>query len=105
MERDSAQLTKQRSGSTDVDVLRMDIEGAEAEALKGMENIRPKLAHIELHPTLLDQGEFDYLIDRFKSWNMEIVTAADDTKEFDFESLNDIPTDLDVGIELVLVNR
>lgn len=64
-----------------VDVVRMDIEGFEAQALRGMQSIfeaaeTPLLCNIEFHPILMDEADEAFLHAVFATENVERVYSV-----------------------------
>jgi FkbM family methyltransferase len=78
----------------DIDVLRMDVEGYEANVFRGMTNILDEtdelLIQIEIHPDLLGDENMDYICDVLNDENVEIISAARQRKSFDIESVEEI---------------
>jgi FkbM family methyltransferase len=86
---------------SDINVLRMDIEGFESKAIEGMENILDHidLLHVELHPNILQSEELEYLIELFKVSDLELVSGSHQEKDLKINSFDEI-SDEDL-VELV----
>lgn len=77
--------------TSDVDVLRMDVDGAELRILRGLPGLQPRVAHVEVHPERLDREQWTTLCDIFQQWDAEIVGVYKENKEFDVRSVSEIP--------------
>lgn len=78
---------------SEIDAIRMDVEGYEAKILEGMEPLLkeyPLLLHIEVHPTPMDEEELEYLISILKDVNSTILSSARDEKVMNVWELNDL---------------
>lgn len=89
---------------SDIDVLRMDIEGYEVEALKGIQPIYQEigevLMNIEIHPVLLTQQQNQYLKKLLTKSTEQIYMSAQADKQIQIDSIEEA---LEYGwIELVL---
>lgn len=84
-------LSEQSVDQVDIDVLRMDIEGAEIEALNGLPNINPSIVHIEIHGPYLSDSELDAVIHKLESWDLDLKVVADNEKDLKIESLREVP--------------
>lgn len=84
-------LSEYGINAPDVDCIRMDVEGHETYVLEGFNNLSPKLAHIEVHPHLLDANEWSKLIDTLRSWNLDISTVAKGPHHYSINRVEDIP--------------
>lgn len=64
----------------EVDVLRMDVEGYEVSILRGADPVLAAadelLCHIEVHPTLFDKADRDYLVDLFETHPPDVHCLA-----------------------------
>lgn len=72
----------------EIDVLRMDVEGYEYEILDALDEISPRLVHIEIHPKLMTDEELDFVLERLNAFGLEPQCIA--AKEKIFERLDDI---------------
>jgi FkbM family methyltransferase len=63
----------------DIDIIRMDVEGYEAEILEGLasvfENGKPQLLFVEFHPHRVTEGRLETLVERIRDSGMELVLA------------------------------
>lgn len=79
---------------SDIDVIRMDIEGSESDVLQSLDNIEPELVHIEVHPRFMPNEEWEYVCNRLKQFDLEvqcISNGVDDLKAQGF-TLSNIPS-------------
>lgn len=98
-----------------VTVVRMDIEGAERDALRGMSDILeadgPTLLYIEVHNNLLDEEVTQEMADLLESHDFELVAVEADTitwSPFDYslgiESFDELPS-IDSSFGLIVKKR
>lgn len=69
-------------GADRIDVLKLDVEGAELEALRGFSRLE-EVGYVlgEAHPTLID-GRVAELFERLKGFHVRVVSANDDSLVF-----------------------
>lgn len=79
---------------SDIDVLRMDVEGHEIAILRGAEpvlsEVNELLCHIEFHPTLFPKGGKDYLCGLFEVAPPDVKCLARDRAEFEYEGCREL---------------
>lgn len=71
-----------------VHAIRMDVQGAEAEILRGAEGIlqnRPMVLNVEIHPQRLDDGELEFLLSILDEYSVRSVAQKD--QQFSAEEL------------------
>lgn len=96
-----------RFSPSEINVLRMDVEGYEYQVIRGMQEIletnSPFLIGIEIHPQLLEEGELQKISDLFRSQNFDICVAAKQGEELKIEEVDEM-TDFEglAGVEMVL---
>jgi len=69
-------LQSQGLSQQDIDVIRMDLEGAEYEILNSLTDIKPKIVHIEIHPRFLSEPEIEYVLQRLDSFGLQIKSIS-----------------------------
>lgn len=84
----------------DVDVLRMDVQGAEVDVLRGLPEIDPSVVAIEVHWTYLDADEQAYLKDRLDAWDLVGAYNSSGRTQYPVANVDDLP--LDEHMELLL---
>lgn len=88
-----AWLAEQGLSPADLHVLRMDIEGWEAEVFRSLDGLlsnRPLLLHVEIHPSLMDAEDTDYLVSRLAQADLELVAASQNRSALSVTSLDEI---------------
>lgn len=75
----------------EVNCLRMDVEGHETEVLSGLRNIRPELAHIELHPYKIHPTKWKSMITQLHSWDSKPIFVEFKGKCIKCANIRDIP--------------
>ncbi len=79
-----------------INVVRMDVEGYEAEIFRGMESVLdasgPLVAFVEIHPHLLDDGDYRWFITTLDDHGFELVDAIS-------EGITARPFDGSLGVE------
>jgi len=77
---------------SDIDVLRMDVEGFEATILETLPGIlnHIELLHLEVHPKLMENDALDDVLEMLKTSGLEIVVAARNADGHELDSLDDI---------------
>jgi len=84
--------------ASDIDCLRMDVEGHELAILQGLTGVQPAIAHIEIHPPLLNANEYRALCDRLTSWDITIVGVYKDQKRFPVDSIEKLPANNSIEV-------
>lgn len=75
----------------DIDAVRMDVEGYEAEVFRGLGDVfaaGPTLLHMELHPRRLSAADADYLHERLEG--LDLALAARDGRAIDATTVDDL---------------
>lgn len=68
---------------SDIDVLRMDVEGSEYKILPALDNIDPDLIHIELHPKFMEPNQIEKVFKWVENSSLSAVCVANETKLYD----------------------
>lgn len=89
--------------ASEVDCIRMDVEGHESRILAGFSGLSPELAHIEVHPPYMYADEWRKLIKSLDSWNLNVATVAKGDKQFPVDTVKNIPVNR--SHEVVLTNH
>ncbi|SNR61067.1 FkbM family methyltransferase [Halorubrum vacuolatum] len=80
--------------ATDINVVRMDVEGYEYEVLRGAKDIfnldQPFLIQLEIHPGFLEEEQTRFIIDFLKENGFEIVSSAQKDEPLHLDSLDQI---------------
>ena len=76
--------------ASDVDVLRMDVEGFDNYVLEGATGINPRLVHMEYHPHMMDPEECKSVLEQLRGWNLELVCASGDHRNYNIDTLDEL---------------
>lgn len=89
-------LEEEGINPSDVDAIRMDVEGYESQIFSGMSSVfgsdSDLLLNIEVHPLLMNDKELNVIINRFKRSDASIISAAQGDRRIELSSLDEIRT-------------
>lgn len=98
-------LDEKGISENNVNVVRMDVQGAEWEVFQGMTKLLdsdvPMVLFIETHPDLIGQTRHSEVIDQLQSAGFSLVNAATSYEDLDIHSLDNPAVHCD-GMELIL---
>lgn len=87
-------LSKIGFSEGDINAVRMDVEGFEAEVFRGIEAVvgsdSPFVLQVEFHPKILSQDDTEYLIDLLSSNGFEIRSAANGARPYEITQLEEL---------------
>ena len=89
-------LDEENIDPSNVDVVRMDVEGYESQIFAGMlsvfESDSDLLLNIEIHPVLMDDEELEVIINQLKRSDASIISASQGDQSIELTSLDEIQT-------------
>ena len=89
-------LSEENIDPSDVDIVRMDVEGYESQIFAGMlpvfESESDLLLNIEIHPVLMDDEELELIINQLKRSDASVISASQDNKSINLTSIDEIQT-------------
>lgn len=86
---------------SEVDVVRMDIEGSEYKVLESLDKIRPKIIHLEIHQRFMDDEETNLVLDRLNEMELSIKCLSDKDGQLEKpDHIYDLPKDKNLRLVL-----
>lgn len=87
-------LENEQIDPTDVNVVRMDVQGYEWKVLQGMTSVldadSPLLLFIETHPSFIDREKQQVVIDHLKRGNLDLVHTSNNFRKVRADTIDDL---------------